>query len=93
MLICITAKVMLHDRLGRLTRGRVVDVPDKQATEWLKRGFAELPEVKAARETPSSAAGAPSSASQAAQASPQTTSSESAPGASTKRGRKKTAAA
>lgn len=93
MLICITAKVMFHDRLGKLMRGRVVDLPESQATDWLKRGFAELPEVKAARETPSTAAGAQSSASQAAQASPQTTSNESAPGASTKRGRKKSAAA
>jgi hypothetical protein len=64
-------KTMLHDRLGKLKPGRVVDVPDHQAYDWLKRGFAESYQTKVVRAVPLADAGmeAPSSASPAVEAS------------------------
>jgi hypothetical protein len=73
MQIVITAKVMHHDRLGRLPRGSIADIPDHQATDWLRRGFAERYETKVMRDRPLMAAGAPLSALPVAQALPQTT--------------------
>jgi hypothetical protein len=95
MRIVIRAKVMFHDRVGRLVRDQVVSVPDqvseKQATEWLRRGFAERFETKQLRDRPSVAAGAVSSASPAVQVSQRTMSNSS--GAGAKRQRLKTLAA
>lgn len=90
MIVVITAREMLHDRLGRLVKGRVVDVPDHQALEWLRRGYAQRYETKVMQERPYMAAGAmePSSASPVAQVSQPQTLSESSTGAK-KRGRPK----
>lgn len=76
------AKATLHDRLGRLLPGAVVELPDAQARAFIARGVAQDYETKVMRDRPSSAAGgtAPSSASPAVPASPQTTSSASAAG-------------
>lgn len=95
MQIVIRAKVMFHDRMGRLVRDQVVTAPEqvteRQAEDWLRRGFAERIETRDARERPSPAVGAPSSASPAAPASPQTTASASDDGG--KRRRRKSPAA
>jgi len=85
MQIVITAKVMHHDRLGRLPRGWSGDVPDHQATDWLRRGFAERYETKVMRDRPLLAAGEPLSALPVAQASPQTTSKPSGRGGKRRR--------
>jgi hypothetical protein len=70
MKVAIVAKVLLHDRLGRLMKGAVVDLPDYQANAWLKQGWVEHADTKVARERPCEAAGTPSSASPVAQVSP-----------------------
>lgn len=62
MKVAIVAKVMHHDRLGKLVRGVVVDVPDHQASDWMRRGWAESADAKENRERPLEAAGTPSSA-------------------------------
>lgn len=88
MQIVIEAKVMYHDRLGKLTKGTTVDVPDGLASDWLRRGFAVRYETKVMQERPSLADGGTLSASPAAQVSQQQTLSESSIGAK-KRGRPK----
>jgi hypothetical protein len=83
---------MLHvDRLGALKQGqRVENFPDRQAEEFIRRGFIERYETKVIREIPIEAGGRmeSSSALPAAQASAQTTSKQSSDGAK-KRGRPK----
>lgn len=94
MKVTIKARTLLHDRLGALRAGQVVDLPDSQAREFLRRGFVEHYQTKVIHATPatpgnpSEAAGTAQqpSALPVAQASPQTTSSESEPG-KRKRGR------
>ena len=88
MNVHILKPVIYHDRLGALKKGRVVDLPDNQAREFLQRGWVEHYETKVIRERPIPADGreALSSASQVAQASPSLTVSESESGAK-KRGR------
>jgi hypothetical protein len=73
MKVAIVAKVLLHDRLGRLVRGAVVDLPDFQAAPWIRKGWVEPAEAKEVRERPSEPAGEKPSASQAGQASPEQT--------------------
>jgi hypothetical protein len=73
MQVVITAKVMHHDRLGRLPKGAIADVPEHQAVDWLRRGFAERYETKVMRDRPFMAAGGLSSALPVAQVSPMQT--------------------
>lgn len=73
MKVAIVSKVIHHDRLGRLARGAVVELPDHQAAEWLRRGWVERAEVKEDRERPCEAAGTPPSALPVAPASPEQT--------------------
>lgn len=94
MKVRVAARTLIHDKLGTLHKGRVVDLPEKQAREFLQRGFVEHYQTKvihaspATPGNPSEAAGTAQlpSALPVAQASPQTTSSESEPG-KRKRGR------
>jgi len=88
--IAITAKAVLDDRFGKLTKGQIVDMIDHKAMFYVARGDAELYETKIAREVPMSAVGATErlSASPAAQASPTQTLSESDYGVIRRRGRK-----
>ena len=81
-------KKLLHDRLGMLLPGRIVELPDHQAEFHIRRGEVELYATKVLRDRPLPAVGAeePSSASPAAPALPQTIASESALGAK-RRGR------
>lgn len=88
MEIIIDARVIYHDRLGKLEKGRRVEVPDNQAKEWLQRGWATRYETKVMQDRPSLAAGAPLSALPVAQASQPQTLNESSSGAK-KRGRPK----
>jgi len=78
---------LLHDRLGRLRPGRIVELPDAQAEWHMKRGEVEPYSTKVLRDRPTPTVGdmQQSSASPPVPASPQTTSTESAPGK--KRGR------
>ena len=85
MQISILKPAIYHDRLGKLIKGRVVDVPDSQAMDWLRRGFAERYETKVMRDRPFQDAGELSSASPADQASQQQTLKPS--GSGKKRGR------
>lgn len=91
MQIAILKPAVYHDRLGKLVKGRVVEVPDYQALDWLRRGFAERYETKVLRDRPLQAVGTPSSALPAAQVSQQQTLKPSEPGK--KRGRPKKDAA
>lgn len=94
MKVQVIRKTLIHDRLGTLPPGRVVDLPDAQAREFLRRGFVERYETKVVHASPatpgnpSEAAGMaqPSSALPVAQASPQPTLNESESG-KRKRGR------
>ena len=81
-------KPILHDKLGGLKPGKVVEMQDAQAQEYLKRGAVEQYETKVVREHPLPLAGAdtPSSASPVAQVSQVTTAKKSKTG-----GRKKKA--
>lgn len=76
-------ETLYHDRLGKLSPGRIVEVPERIGRRWISGKAAEEYETKVLRDRPSPAVGTtgPSSASPAAPASPQTTSSASAPGA------------
>ena len=78
---------LYDDRLGRLRPGRVVELPDAKAAWHMKRGEVEPYSTKVLRDRPTPTVGdmQQSSASPPVPASPQTTSSESAPGK--KRGR------
>lgn len=68
--------------LGRIEKGREVELPDVIAKLYLPSGAVEAVTTRELRDNPDPPAGAPSSASQAGQASPQTTASESDAGAS-----------
>lgn len=85
----ISNKAILDDRLGRLKKGDIKEMPDHKASFYLRRGEVELYETKIVRDRPFEAVGKtePLSASPAAQASPQTTVNESESGA--KKTRKK----
>lgn len=94
MKVTIKARTLIHDRLGTLHAGQVVDLPDNQAREFLRKGWVEHYQTKVIHSSPASP-GNPSeaagmarqpSALPVAQASLQTTSSESALG-KRKRGR------
>lgn len=73
MKVAIVSKVIHHDRLGKLVRGAVIELPEHQASDWLRRGWVERAEVKEDRERPSEAAGTQSSALPVAPASPEQT--------------------
>ena len=90
MKIAITAKAVLDDKFGKLTKGQVVEMLDHKAMFYVARGEAELYETKIAREVPMSAAGAMErlSALPAAQVSHTQTLSESDGGVIRRRGRK-----
>jgi hypothetical protein len=45
-------KLMYHDRLGKIKAGRVVDLPEHQAKEWIKHGIAESYQTKVIRQDP-----------------------------------------
>lgn len=82
-------KPLFDDRLGRLTDGDIVDLPDHKANFYLTQGVAELYETKVVRERPYEAAGRmeQSSASPVVLALPPQTQNESESGAP-RRGRK-----
>jgi hypothetical protein len=94
MKVTIKARTLIHDRLGTLHAGQVVDLPEAQAREFVRRGFVEHYQTKVIHSSPATpgnplgAAGMAqqSSALPVAQALPQTTSSESGLG-KRKRGR------
>jgi hypothetical protein len=90
MQVNILKPVIYHDRLGALRKGRVVELPENQAREFLQRGWVEAYETKVIRERPIPADGreALSSAVQVAPASQSQILNESNPGAK-KRGRPK----
>jgi len=79
MKVEITTKVLLHDRLGRLVRGQVAELPDGQAESFLRQGWVQRYDTKVIESVPSVVVGAtePSSALPAAPVSPQTTLNES----------------
>lgn len=82
-------KPLFDDKLGRLTDGQVVELPDHKANFYLERGVAELYETKVVRDRPYEAAGRmeQSSASPVVLALPEQTQSESESGGK-RRGRK-----
>lgn len=82
MLINILRPVLYHDRLGTLKKGQTVEVPDKQAQEWVAKGWAVTYQTKVMQDRPYRADGREAllSASQVAQASPSQTLSESESG-------------
>lgn len=90
MKITITAKAVIDDRLGRLTKGTTVELPEHKALFYLKRNEAEMYDTKVIRERPYQAAGRdqPSSVSPAAQALLEQTQKQSEGGA-TRRTRKR----
>jgi hypothetical protein len=79
----VLAKVLRHDQLGALKKGKVVELPEKLANEWLAKGWVERYETKVIRHDPLPDAGAASqsSASPVAQVSTKTTSTKSKGGA------------
>lgn len=89
MQVSVTAKVIFDDRLGRLLKGQVVDMPDHKAKFFVERGDVELYLTKVMRDRPSLAAGSMEQLSvvPVAQALAETTSNESASGEPKKRGR------
>lgn len=86
MKVIVKARTLLHDKLGRLREGQIVELPDVQAADFLRRGFVERYDTKVIVTNPQPPAGTEQlqSASPAGQASTPTTSSASA------RGKKKT---
>lgn len=85
MKVCVL-KPLLHDQLGPLRKGRIVDVPEPWASKWLAVGAVERYETKVIREVPLADAGreVPLSASPVVQASTEPMSKESKPGAKKK---------
>lgn len=83
-------KDLRHDRLGRIQKGKIVDMPEQWARIYIQMGAAEAYQTKVIRETPLAGAGAalPSSSSPVDQASQPTTSSESDNGEKPKRKRR-----
>jgi len=57
MKVSILKKVILDDKLGRLTAGQIVDLPEHKAVFYIDRKDAELYETKVIRENPYQAAG------------------------------------
>lgn len=92
MKITITAKAVIDDRLGRLTKGTTVELPEHKALFYLKRNEAQMYDTKVIRERPYQAAGReqPSSVSPAAQALLEQTRNASSSG-ETKRPRRRAA--
>jgi hypothetical protein len=64
-------KTFYHDKLGKVKIGKVVELPDTQAKEFLERGAVERYETKVIRQDPLPVAGVvtPSSALPVAQVS------------------------
>jgi hypothetical protein len=87
MKVSVTAKTIFDDRMGKLTKGQVVDLPDHKAKFYIQRGEVEYYETKVLRERPYPAAGTPLSASPVAQVSPSQTFEQSESGVK-RRGRK-----
>lgn len=90
MKVSILKKVIFDDKLGKLTAGQVVDLPEHKAVFYIERKDAEAYETKVIRENPYKAVGAmvQSSALPAALVLPEQTSSLSESGEK-KRGRPK----
>lgn len=86
MKVTVKARTLLHDKLGRLREGQVVELPENQAREFLRRGFVERYDTKVIQSNPHLPAGTEQqpSASPAGQASTSKTSNSSG------RGKKKT---
>ena len=86
-------KDLRHDRLGRIPKGKIVDMPPPWDRYYINMGAAISYETKVIRETPLPVAGEeqPSSSLPVVQASQLTTSSESDSGAPKRRGRPKKA--
>lgn len=63
MKINILSKVVFDDRLGRLTKGQTVEVPDHKALFYFSQGMAEPYQTKVMRDYPLEVAGIQSSAS------------------------------
>lgn len=78
----VSNKAIFDDRLGRLNKGDVKDMPDHKANFYLRRGEVELYETKVIRDRPSEGAGKTEqlSASPVAPVSQQTTANESESG-------------
>jgi len=53
----LNKKAIFDDKLGRLTQGQVVELPDHKARFFISRGEAELYETKVIRENPYKTAG------------------------------------
>jgi len=87
MKVSVTAKAIYDDKLGKLRKGQVVELPANKAQFYLERGEVEFYETKVLRDRPYQAVGTPLSASPAAQALEPQTLSESDSGEK-KRGRK-----
>lgn len=89
MKVAVTAKAILDDKLGRLSKGQVVEMLEHKAMFYIARGDVERYETKVARDYPYSTAGktVQLSASPAVEASPVQTLSESETGAK-RRGRR-----
>lgn len=90
MKVSILKKVIFDDKLGKLTAGQVVELPEHKAVFYIERKDAEAYETKVIRENPYQAAGTvvQSSASPVALVLPTQTQSLSEDGAK-KRGRPK----
>jgi hypothetical protein len=86
MKVTVKARTLLHDKLGRLREGQVVELPEAQAREFLRRGFVEHYDTKVLQTNPQPPVGEEQqpSVSPAGQALPSKTSSGSG------RGKKKT---
>ena len=52
MKVSVTAKVILDDKLGKLTKDEVVDLPDHKANFYLERGDVVLYQTKVIHEQP-----------------------------------------
>lgn len=85
--ISVTAKVINDDRLGRLVKGDVREMPAHKAQFFLRRGEVELYETKVVRERPLEGAGTQQSASPVAQVLQAQTLSASESGEKKRRGR------
>jgi hypothetical protein len=89
MKINVLAGLILDDRLGRLRKGQIVELPDHKAMFYIREGMAEAYETKVMRDYPSQAAGKPLSALQVGQVLTKQTLSTSETGEKKTRKRKK----
>lgn len=91
MKIVITAKVILDDRLGRLPKDKVVDLPEHKAMFYIERGEAVRFETKELQDNPLKTGGevVQSSASQVEQVLQNKTLKSSGNGVKKTQGRKK----